>query len=161
MYFFSFKFLPLILLFQRLCIFGFFGCFFNCGKHNAFPCLYMRSLSYQSQKRQIVLRSTIRNQYHGTQIRNMLTFVLPGSGAWGPWWTRKSLSTCRQQCDWLQLEPARWLEVQPSSSPPHFITTCHAWAWSSSRRFHRFCNETPQSCPKTLSVNGFRGQDLK
>lgn len=46
--FFSFKFLPLILLFQRLCIFlvGIFFCFlfwvfFNCGKNNAFPCLYV------------------------------------------------------------------------------------------------------------------------
>lgn len=74
--------------------------FFNCGKHNAFPCLYMRSLSYQSQKRQTVLRSTIRNQYHGTQVRSTQTFVFPGSGAWGPWWMRKSPSTCRQQC-WL------------------------------------------------------------
>lgn len=40
--YFSFKFLPLILLFQRLCIFSFF--FLTVvKKKNAFPCLYVRA----------------------------------------------------------------------------------------------------------------------
>lgn len=113
--YFSFKFLPLILLFQRLCIFGFFCCFFNCGKHNAFPCLYMRSLYYQSQKKRwIVLRSAIRNQYHGTKSGTCRHLFYMGlvPEAWETWGRAPLLA--EGHADWLQLEPACWLETQTS-----------------------------------------------
>lgn len=71
MYFFSFKFLPLILLFQRSCSFFvvvclffdfIFGVFLTVVKIMHFRvCMLVHSLSYQSRKRRLVIRKAVRN----------------------------------------------------------------------------------------------------
>lgn len=106
MYFFSFKFLPLILLFQRLCFFFFllffldFFCLFcfhlifffyfnfNCGKTTTKKrkkkkmhfraCMLVRSLSYRSRKRRLAIRKAVRNRCRAINQEHADTVTAPG-----------------------------------------------------------------------------------
>lgn len=105
MYFFSFKFLPLILLFQRLCFFfllffflDFFCLFcfhlifffyFNCGKTTTKKrkkkkkmhfraCMLVRSLSYRSRKRRLAIRKAVRNRCRAINQEHADTVTAPG-----------------------------------------------------------------------------------
>lgn len=106
MYFFSFKFLPLILLFQRLCFFFFcfffwiFFCLFcfhlifffyfnfNCCKTTTKKrkkkkmhfraCMLVRSLSYRSRKRRLAIRKAVRNRCRAINQEHADTVTAPG-----------------------------------------------------------------------------------
>lgn len=107
----------------------------------------------------IVLRCTIRKQYHGTKSGTCIDLI------W-VWCLRpvifeeKPLCASREVligCSWnLQ---AGW-KPQWSRIALQFDTT-RVVDTSEASRCHSFQDEIPQNCPKTLSGNGFRGQDLK
>lgn len=107
MYFFSFKFLPLILLFQRLCFFFFllffldFFCLFcfhliffsililtvvkqqqkkrkKKKKMHFRACMLVRSLSYRSRKRRLAIRKAVRNRCRAINQEHADTVTAPG-----------------------------------------------------------------------------------